>query len=488
MKLEYRMDLYALMEKEKPNMMERAKKVPDEIGIPKEKRANLGLSGGSATHAMLLEESIQSIVEGSRKITNLATLDVEIRRLVKSYYGDEYDGAVVNTCEAALWLLFDVLYTPSFLHRGNSSIFRYIAPYEKHVHHQAGYGSPVPPKYKDISADRGVTAGELGVYAKRLANLEVILVPLLGADYSCHGIKYHPCTLLRNVKGEESVKKIREVAEANRPFLSGFTSMGYDTPGYGYGEVDENGTPILMKGIGSISSELNVPYVVDNARGTPFIGTDPRSIGADAIVYSTDKAFFGPTGGLIIGTEEVMIPIRRAIGIHGQRWGTGSSHGKAGYVTFDPGKECLEGLIPVLRMLVEEPERLKKPLDEFHELIKEEFSLAKSQLGRFADGFEFTKTYNSLCTMINYEKTWEGEGLGFPIFSIEDMYSGSNPIQSGIKAMGLIPCLGYDANLMVGPGLGTLDSKGNLLEEESRFVLKALFKMMGIIAEVVDSA
>ncbi len=484
MAFRFRMDLYEFLEKKKSEVMERARRVPQELGIPSDRPADLGLSGGSATHAMLLEDSIDAMSASARKMTRLPAMDAEVRRLIKQHYGDDYDGCVVNTCEAALWVSYSVLMMPA-LARASSSVFRYIAPYERHVHHQAAYGAPVPPKYKDITADRGTTAGELGVQSKRLPDLETLLVPLAGADYTCHGIKYHPCVMMEGVKAAESIKRVEESALANRPFLAGFASMGYETPGYGYGEKAKNGGPALMKGIGDLASRLNVPYLVDNARGTPFIGTDVRDINADLMVYSTDKAFPGPTGGLIIGKEDVMVQIRRAIGIHGARWGTGASHGKAGYVWADPGKEALAGLIPVLRILLENPERLTKPVDQFHQIVLEEFSEAKGQLGRYADGFVISKSYNSLGTEISYERTWRGRRMGFPIFSIEDMYSGTNYIQSGLTAMGIIPPLGYDGNMFVGPGLGTADTHGNLLEEESRWVIRALFRMLVILAETV---
>ena len=44
-----------------------------------------------------------------------------------------------------------------------------------------------------------------------------------------------------------------------------------------------------------------------------------------------DKVSGAPTAGLIIGKEEVMVPLRRDLGVHGDRWRTGVSHGKAAY-------------------------------------------------------------------------------------------------------------------------------------------------------------
>jgi seryl-tRNA(Sec) selenium transferase len=60
-------------------------------------------------------------------------------------------------------------------------------------------------------------------------------------------------------------------------------------------------------------------------------GTDLRKTNADVILYSMYKASGAPTAGLIIGKEEVMISLRRTLGVHGDRWGIGAPHGKATY-------------------------------------------------------------------------------------------------------------------------------------------------------------
>ena len=56
-----------------------------------------------------------------------------------------------------------------------------------------------------------------------------------------------------------------------------------------------------------------------------------------------------------------MTTIRRALGIHGDRWGTLSSHGKAAYVTNDPGKDALLAQVAALKALQDKPEVLTRP-------------------------------------------------------------------------------------------------------------------------------
>ena len=103
--------------------------------------------------------------------------------------------------------------------------------------------------------------------------------------------------------------------------------------------------------MGELAQKYDVPYIVDNAWGVPFIGTDLRKTNADIFIYSMDKASGAPTCGLIIGKEEPMVAIRRGLGIHGARYGTLSSHGKAAYVGFDPGKEALAGSLAAIEDL-----------------------------------------------------------------------------------------------------------------------------------------
>jgi len=471
----FRYEYYEEFRKRKSEILEKISKIPEQIGMPKKYKGKIGLSGGSGTPPLIMEEVIKEMVKSSRTLMKVADLDTKIRNLVKLHYGDDYDGVVINTCEAALWVTFDTLISPPFSGRGDSYISRYIAPYERHIHHQAGYGRPFPPKYKDITADRGATAGELGLIGKRLYNTVINLIPLAGANYSCHGIKYYPLCLLLNVDPHESARVFDKLMQNNKSqYLSGITSIGYDSPGYGYGLKEKDGTPILLRKYGSIAKEYNIPYICDNARGTPFLGTDLRKIGADVMVYSTDKAFGAPTGGLIIGKEDVMVQIRRAMGIHSSRSGA-PSHAKAGFVAFDPGKEVLAGLVKTLEFLLEKPKYFTEPVDQMYKIIKEEFNNINEEILKC---LVVSKSYNGLNIEINYENTWENSETRIPFFSIEDMYAGTNLIQEGCKIMGINPTLGYDANISINPNIGTVNEKGQLLEEPTRYMVKCMVKML----------
>ena len=204
-------------------------------------------------------------------------------------------------------------------------------------------------------------------------------MPLVGAKYDVHGIKYHPVPMLIDVDPEASLEAIAATAEVHAPFLSGFSSLAYDTPGYGYGVKDETGTPVLQKGLAELAEEFDVPYVLDNAWGLPFVGHDLRKSGGHAIVYSMDKASGSGTSGLIIGREDVMVPIRRAMGFHGDRWGTTASYGKAAYVMIDPGKEALLTQVAVLKDLRDNPEMYTSQVDKLYEIVTSEGGPSPSQ-------------------------------------------------------------------------------------------------------------
>lgn len=476
----YKFQMYRQLQANISNIYAEARKAADEIGIPKEIRGKFGLTGAvSGCPAPLRRDIIEAAEKGAREIIPLARLVDEIREIVKDVYGDEYDAAATSTCEAALWLVYDVLFTPPALGRGDNYRARYIAPYEKHLHHQGGYGRPFPARFKDIFADRGCTAGELGFSGKRQNNLDVVIVPLAGAQYPVHGINYHPVPLLTGVDPQVSAEKIKFFAAVHGAMLTGITSLGYDTPGYGYGVKDADGTPVLQKLLAEVAHQYDLPYVVDNAWGLPFVGFDPRKTGADVVVYSMDKATGAATSGLIIGREEFMVPIRRALGMHGDRYGTTASYGKAAYVTFDPGKEALLTQVQALKVLRDSPEVLTDPVDRLEQIVREEFAGLPSGL---RDGIIITKSYNSMAIEVNYEGTWKN-GRGIPIFSIEDMYSGTNLLQSGLSQMGVIPTIAYDANIFISPGQGTTDEEGRLLEKETRYAVRGLVRLIQIICK-----
>jgi hypothetical protein len=478
---QFKFQMYKRLQVNTPKIYAEAKKAAEGLNIPAELKGAIGLTGAiSGCPSPLREDIEKAMAAESRKVVPLSVYVDQIREIIKDAYGDEYDAAPINTCEAGLWTSFDCLVTPPFTGRGDNYRTRYIAPLERHTHHHAAYGRPFPPKYKDILADRGSTAGELGFYGKRQNNLDTVLVPLPGAEYPVHGIKYHPVPLMKNVNVAKSLEALAVNAKRHETMLGGFASLGYDTPGYGYGDKGPDGTPKLLKGIAKLAAEYNVPYIIDNAWGMPIIGTSIKKVGADIMIFSMDKATGSPTSALIIGKEEAMVPIRRALGYHGARYGTTTSYGKAAYVSQDPGKEGLSGQVAALRVLRDKPQVMKKPIDDLYAIVKAEFAKIDPRIKPF---FRIAKSYNGGTVEINYEDSWKDGKLGIPIFTIEDMYAGSNLLQDGMSQMGIIPTISYDANIFISPGLGTTDEHGQLIHERARMIVRALVMLIEIVCE-----
>ena len=478
----YRFQWYQHIYESIPKIHEEARQAAQEIGL-KEWRGKIGLyAGSSSCPGPLPNYVLDAIVEANRgPLLPMRKVEDELREIVKDIYGDGYDAAAANTCEAALRVSFETLFAPPTMRKGDTYRARYIAPYGEDFDFMAGYGRPFPPRYKNLLVDRSVTAGELAVEAKSLPNLDSVFVRLEGAKYEVHGIRFNPVPLLTTTDAVKSHAKMAEVAARHATELVGFESIGYDTPGYGYGEKDESGVPKLKKLIGKLAREFDVPYVVDCASCCPIIGLGPEDIGADVMVWSMDKACRAPISGLIIGTEECMVPIRKGLGLGGERFGGVSSHGKAVFSLADPGRDAVVGLIAVLKMLRDDPDKITRPVDEMYRIVEEEFE--SFQPSRLKEDFIFTKSYTMGGIELNYERTWNNGEFGIPIFTLEDLYGNTNPISSALDEMGIYPATIYSGNMFLGPGMGTLDEDGDLMEEPTRLAVRGLVRATEIVCK-----
>ena len=447
-----RLDLYEHLASNREKILAEAERVGAGLQVPSELKGRFGLSGAnSSLPGSLRRDILDEIERRMGEVAPLRLLGDEIRRTVKSVYGDEYDAAPTNSCEAALAISYDALLTPPQIGRGEPYRARCIGLLERHAEHHLSYGRPFPPRYKDMFADRGATAGELGLLGRRLLNTDIVMVPMAGASYRVHGIKSYPTPLLLNTDATATATALRKAAIVHAPMLSGFVTLGYDTPGYGYGEKGEHGAPLLLGEIGSLAAEHGVPYVCDNAWGMPFIGTDPRGVGADVMLYSMDKVTGAPTSGLIVGREDAMVSIRRAIGIHGERFGATSSHGKGSHAAADPGKMAMLGVLAALRALRDRPEIVTGPIDRTYDVVVDEYARARADVG---DGIVISKSYNLGGVEVNYEGSWSDGRLGIPIFTHEDRIAGSSLLSLCVARMGVLVGIADDANVIINPGWG----------------------------------
>ena len=438
--------------------------------------------GSSSTPGPMAKYALDAIVE-SNKVPVLPVRKIEdkLREVVKDIWGDDYDAAGISTCEGALRVCFETLFAPPTMRKGDAYRARYISLYEEDFDFMAFYGRPFPPKFKNLIADRSTASGELGVEGKSLNNLDSIIIKMAGAKYPVHGIKYNPVPVLTGVSAEKTFKKISETASNHALYLSGFETIGYDTPGYGYSEKDQNGVPILKKLIGEFAEELDLPYLIDCASGVPSFGYSIKDVHGDVMMWSMDKMVHAPTSGLIVGKEETMVPIRKGIGIGGLRYGEVSSHSKGVYSFLDPGRDSLVGQIAVLEVLRDNPQKIKRPIDEMNKIVEEEFrSLDIGDLGK---DIIITKSYTMGGIEVNYSGTWKTGKFGVPLFTSEDLFSNTNAIMLAVDAMGVYPPLIYSGNVFLGPGLGTLDEEGELIKENTSLAIESLTRGIEIVCK-----
>jgi hypothetical protein len=477
----YRYRWYQEIYEATPSILKEARQYGDELGI-RGSDEDFGLyAGSSARPGNLPDYVLDEIIEANkgRRTLPVRVIEDELREVVKNIYGDEYDAAAANTCEAALRITMETLCAPPSMRHGDSYRGRVLMPYAEDYEWIGGYGRAFPPKYKNLLVDRTVAGGELGVEGKSLANLETLYVRMAGAKYQSHGIRFNPTSLLTGVSPHETIEEVQKVAGRHSPNLVGIASVGYDTPSYGHGELDEDGAPLLLKMLGEVARDYDVPYIVDTGGSIPFVGMNPRDIDCDIITYSMDKPGRAPATGLIIGKDEAINPIRKGMGLGGQRYGEVSSHGKAVFTYADPGRDALVGLVAYLKVLRDHPERVKAPVDRFHQIIVEEFQTFEP--ARFLSDLLFTKTYQLGGTEINYERTWRDGEFGIPIFTLEDLWANTNPIVSAQAEMGIEPATIYSGKIFLSPGLGTLDRDGRLIEDNARMAAKCLVKSLEIV-------
>ena len=476
----YRHEWYQKIYERIPAIVEEARQFGETLSLGK-LNSQFGLySGASSCPARLPNYVIEAIVEANKtEVLPVRDVEDELRGVAKDIFGDTYDVAVVNTCEAALRVVIETLMAPPFMRKGDAYRGRMIFPYGEDIEWGAAYGRAFPPKYKNAAIDRSVSAGELGMEAKCLPNLDTVFVKFSNARYEVHGVRQNLVPFLTDIDVDATTERLRVACERHAEYLSGFHTVGYDTPGYGYGEKVENGAPRLMQEIGALARDYDVPFLIDAASCVPGIGLTPKDAGADLMVWSMDKAGRSPAAGLIVGTEETMLSVRKALGLGGQRFGHVSSHGKAVHSATDPGRDTIVGLTAYMKAVRDDPDRIRGPVDQYHEILVNAF---KDLIPiRFREKLIFTKSYHMGGTELNYSETWDGDGFGIPLFTLEDLYADTNPICLATQAMGIEPATIYAGNMLLNPGLGLLDDEGGLILERAELVARALVKSVEIV-------
>jgi len=387
---------------------------------------------------------------------------------------------VTNTAEAGLRVTYEALLAPPTMRKGDQYRGRVLQVLGEDFEWGAGYGRAFPPRYKNLAIDRTVAGGELGIDGKSLNNLDTVFVRGAGVRYEIHGCKPNVVPLMMDLDVDGTAARLQRAAERHAPFLTGVHAVGYDTPGWGFGDKDEDGVPRLMKRMAALAQEFDVPFVVDAATCLPFIGLDPRKVGADVMIYSMDKAGRAPISGLLIGRAESMSVIRKSMGWDGPRTGGVSSYSKGVFSMHDPGRDSLVGLLAFLKTLVESPRKVTDPVDGMYDILMEE--LAGFRPKRFANSIVVTKSHHMGGLELNYARTWSEDQHGLPLFNLEDLYTDTNAIDRALVAMGQAPSTIYGGNVLIGPGLGLIDQSGDLMPDVARAAFRGLIKAFEIVA------
>lgn len=438
--------------------------------------------GSSSTPGRLPDYVLDAIIEANRdEVVPARRFADAIRELVKHVYGDDYDVCVTNTAEAALRVTYETLMAPPTMRKGEQYRARVLQVLGEDFEWGAGYGRAFPPRYKNLAIDRTVAGGELGIDGKSLNNLDTLFVKGAGVKYEIHGCKPNLVPLMTGIDVAGTLTALAKAAERHASFLTGIHAVGYDTPGWGFGEKDEEGSPALMKGMAALASDYDVPFVVDCASCLPFVGLDPRKIGADVMIYSMDKAGRAPIAGLIIGRAEVMSVIRKSMGWDGPRVGGTSSYSKGVFSMHDPGRDSLVGLHAFLKTMIDQPRKVIDPVDGMYDILTQE--LAAFAPKRFRDRLIVTKSYHMGGLELNYADTWAGGDFGLPLHNLEDLYTNTNAIDCAMVAMGQAPSTIYGGNVLIGPGLGLIDRSGDLIPDVARAAFRGMIRAFAITAK-----
>lgn len=184
MQTKYRYQWYQAIYESFPEILEQARKFGEQLGIGK-LATDIGLYAGSSSRPGNLPDYVlDEIIHANRggKTLTLRQVEDEVRQVVKDVYGDGFDAAVANTCEAALRICFETLCAPPTMRRGEAYRSRFLMLYGEDYEWMGGYGRAFPPKYKNLLVDRSVSAGELGVEGKKSGESRRTLCPVFWGE------------------------------------------------------------------------------------------------------------------------------------------------------------------------------------------------------------------------------------------------------------------------------------------------------------------
>jgi hypothetical protein len=396
-----------------------------------------------------------------------------IRELVKDVYGDSYDACPTSSTGAGLALCRAVAIPDSTMpeHEGTVRGHRMaVIPRQKPSEFLSEFHL-LPPKY-------GLLPG-FCAYGNKAGSctLTAALVPLVGASYSYHGIVQAPVAMLANAQAGPSLDAIAATAEACLPYLSAIIALGTGVPGCGFVPANDDGLPELHAGLGEMACEYDVPFLMDESPGIPILGPDPKKAMASAAVFGP----FGPGGpGLVIGAEELVVPMLQLLGAKGPLTGNPTSVRHSASHIF-PSPQVMSDMLEFLTEIRRNPERFGRVVDRIYDIATSEFAHLSDDFKR---SLRFKKCGATLSVEINYEDTWN-DGVGFPVFTAQDAAAGTHLLREGLREMGVTSISVVDAGIVVGVPRRTLaQAMDPLVElEQLRKDVRNLVTLLKIIGD-----
>lgn len=78
-----------------------------------------------------------------------------------------------------------------------------------------------------------------------------------GVRYKVRGVRPNLVPLMAGLDAEGSAERLRTVAQRHASMVSGIHAVGYDTPGWGFGEKDEACVPVLIEHMGALARDFD---------------------------------------------------------------------------------------------------------------------------------------------------------------------------------------------------------------------------------------
>ncbi|HHX28436.1 MAG: hypothetical protein ACOX5Q_01145 [Bacillota bacterium] len=437
-----------------------------------------GAAGEGAPNAPLRPPEAVSMSEPSRLSdddpADIQDLIGRIRELVKDTYGDSYDACPIGSTSAGLALCRAIAVPDRTIreHKGRLRASGVAVVPRQKPSELFAESRPLPPKYSLLPEFR--SHGNADAASSDLA---AAVVPLVGASYSYHGIVPGPVAMVAKAQAEPSLEAVAATAEACLPHLAAIFALGTSVPGCGFTEANDDGLPELHVGLGEMAAEYDVPFIIDNSPGIPFLGPDLGKAMISAAVFGP----FGPGGpGLVIGVEELVLPILQLAGAAGHRAGKATS-GMHVAPPVLPGKDTLRDMLGLMNETRHNPERFGRVVDRIYDIATSEFAHLNDDFKR---ALRFMKNYATLSVEINYEDTWN-DSMGFPVFSAEDAAAGTHLLREGLKRMGVTSISVVDAGIVIGIPRHTLKQALDLPldPERLRKEVQDLVSLVKIIGE-----